>query len=574
MLDWSWMFSGGALALAGVAAADRHRLARRVARLRDRHEKLGDEIWEVRDAVEARHRAEAASEAKSRFLATVSHEVRTPLNGILGIAELLADTALDREQLAYVEAVKTSGAALATLIDEILDFSRIEAGKLELAAESFDLAALVESVVELLAPRAQDKGLEIAASLSPDLPSTVVGDPVRLRQVLTNLAGNAVKFTVSGGVGVSVATLPDGSIRFAVADTGPGVRPDRRDAIFEEFEQGDGTTTRQHGGTGLGLAISRRIVTLMGGELTLDDRAGGGSVFSFAVALAAADGARPGARPDLRGRTVLIAAASPFQAPSLAAQLDACGANVVVADRVDRALTWLRGSNVPNLLFVDCALGEAAAGRLADAARQAGVARSFLLFSPFERRAFGQKLVAGYEGWLVKPVRVASLAARLAGAQPVPAASRTVPEARVGRRGFRVLLAEDNEINTLVAMNFLGRLGAQVVHASDGGSALALATAGMKGDIPGFDVVLMDVSMPVLDGLEVTRRLRQAEAIADGPAVRIVALTAHAFREDLDRCLAAGMDAVITKPLDLAKLEAAIRGGENQGSEAGLRAAG
>jgi CheY-like chemotaxis protein len=227
---------------------------------------------------------------------------------------------------------------------------------------------------------------------------------------------------------------------------------------------------------------------------------------------------------------------------------------------VDRALTWLRGANVPGLLFVDCALGEAAAERLAEAARQAGVARSFLLFSPFERRAFGQKLVAGYEGWLVKPVRSASLAARLSG---MPAA--TVPPARPAggrspaRRGFRVLLAEDNEINTLVAMNFLGRLGAQVVHASDGASALALATAALDGDIPPFDAILMDVSMPVLDGLETTRRLRQAEARRERPAVRVVALTAHAFREDHERCLAAGMDAVLTKPRELARLSAAIR---------------
>ena len=571
MVDWSWIFAGAALVLAGAAAADRHRLAREVARLRTRHESLGDEIWEVRAAVEARHRAEASSEAKSRFLATVSHEVRTPLNGILGLAHLLADTALDREQLAYVEAVRTSGATLAALIDEILDFSRIEAGKLELAAERFDLAALVEGVVELLAPRAQDKGLEIAARLSPDLPATVIGDPVRLRQVLTNLAGNAVKFTAKGGVGVSVDGLPDGRIRFAVADTGPGVRPDRRAAIFEEFEQADGSTTRQHGGTGLGLAISRRIVALMGGDLALEDRPGGGSVFGFTAALPAAGGARPGPRPDLRGRTVLIAAASPFQAPALAAELDAYGAQVVVADRVDRALTWLRGSNVPSLLVVDCALGEPAAERLAEAARKAGVARSFLLFSPFERRAFGQKLVAGYEGWLVKPVRSATLAARLTGRDSLPAATPRRSEARAGARGLRVLLAEDNEINTLVAMNFLGRLGAQVVHASDGGSALALARAALNRDIPAFDVVLMDVSMPVLDGLEVTRRLRQAEAQAEAPAVRIVALTAHAFAEDLARCREAGMDAVITKPLDLAKLEAAVRG---EPGEAGLRAAG
>ena len=568
MLDWSTLLAGTSLATLCVMTLDRVRVGRTVGTLRDKHEALGDEMWEVRDALEARNRAEAASEAKSRFLATVSHEVRTPLNGILGIAELLAGTPLDREQLAYVEAVKTSGRALATLIDEILDFSRIEAGKLDLAAEPFDLAGLVEGVVELLAPRAQDKGIEIAAMIAPDLPASVVGDAVRLRQVLTNLAGNAVKFTERGGVGVLVSTDPEGRVRFAVSDTGPGIPLDRREAVFREFEQADNTTTRRHGGTGLGLAISRRIVESMGGGLALEDREGGGSVFAFAVALPAAGGTRRLAWPDLAGKTVLIAAASPFQAPYLAAQLDGAGANVAIADRVDRALTWLRDRNVPDVLFVDCALGEAAADRLADAARTAGVKRSFLLFSPFERRDFGEKLVRGYEGWLVKPVRAASLATRLAGSPPA-AVRLVVPTPDPMRRtGLRVLLAEDNEINTLVAMNFLGRLGAQVVHASDGASALDLALAAQRGESPAFDAIVMDVSMPVLDGLEATRRLRQAEAAEDRPPVRIVALTAHAFAEDRERCFKAGMDAVLTKPLELDRLDAALRPRE------ALRAAG
>ena len=563
MFDGSWIFAGGSLAVAGLAVVDRFRLGGEIAKLRARQAPASDGAADMRDAVAARQRAEAASEAKSRFLATVSHEVRTPLNGILGIAELLADTPLDREQLAYVEAVKTSGSALATLIDEILDFSRIEAGKLELGSEPFDLAALVEGVIELLAPRAQDKGLEIAAFVAPDLPRLVVGDPIRLRQVLTNLAGNAVKFTSKGGVGISVALAGTDRLRFAVSDTGPGVRPDRREAIFEEFEQADGTTTRQHGGTGLGLAISRRIVGMMDGRLALEDRPGGGSVFGFDIPLVAGAGSEPRPVPDMRGQTVLIAAASTFQAPYLAAQLDRYGAAVAMADSVGGALGWLRGGNVPDLLVVDCGLGEAAAETLAEAARRAGVKRSFLLFSPFERRAFGQALVAGYEGWLVKPVRAASLAGRLGGTSPKEAESavRPAPAARRTRRGLRVLLAEDNEINTLVAMNFLGRLGAQVVHASDGGSALALAQAAMRGDIPSFDAIVMDVSMPVLDGLEATRRIRQAEAEDNHPAVRIVALTAHAFQEDHERCLAAGMDAVTTKPLELARLDAALRPG-------------
>ncbi len=581
MIDGSWLVAGGSLAVAALAVADRVRLGHGPARVPLRASLAAaspdgakapagsaEGPAGIAEAQEAQRRAEAASEAKSRFLATVSHEVRTPLNGILGIADLLADTPLDREQLAYVEAVRTSGSALATLIDEILDFSRIEAGKLEIGAEPFDLVALVEGVVELLAPRAQDRGLEIAAFVSPDLPRVAVGDAVRLRQVLTNLAGNAVKFTARGGVGVSVEPAGEGRLRFAVSDTGPGVPADRREAIFREFEQADGTTTRRHGGTGLGLAISRRIVGLMGGHLALDERTGGGSVFGFEVPLATrtAVGARPA--PDLSGQTVLIAAASPFQGPFLADRLDRFGANVALADSLQRALGWLAGGNLPDVLVVDCGLGEAAAERLAEAARAAGVKRSFLLFSPFERRAFGQKLVAGYEGWLVKPVRAASLSARLDGAamaEPSLAARRSAGPlltgrgGRPGRRGLRVLLAEDNEINTLVAMNFLGRLGAQVVHASDGASALALATAAMRGEVPAFDAIVMDVSMPVLDGLEVTRRIRHAEAEVDLPPVRIVALTAHAFREDHDRCLAAGMDAVTTKPIELARLDAALR---------------
>ncbi len=564
MIGISWAFLGAALALAVVVLVDRLRLSRHLLRLRDRNEKLGDEIWEIRAAVEARQRAEAASEAKSRFLATVSHEIRTPLNGILGIADLLGATPLDREQLAYVEAVRTSGRALATLIDEILDFSRIEAGRLTLESEAFDLAALVESVVELLAPRAQDKGLEIAAFLDPAVPLQVMGDPVRVRQVLTNLAGNAVKFTEAGGIGVSVTVTDAGAIRFAVADTGPGVPLERRDAIFEEFEQGDGTTTRSHGGTGLGLAISRSIVERMGGALTLADRPDGGSIFSFDVDLVAADEAAAQTVPwsDLNGCRALIAANSPFQAPFLAARLRAAGAEVTVLTQVADALDHLADYARIDFVFVDCALGELATETLAEAARVAGARRAFLLFSPFERRAFGQSLASGFDGWLVKPVRAGSLAARLGGPSEAPRQETSaVTSSNPARRcALRVLLAEDNEINTLVAMNFLGRIGVQVVHAADGNSALALALSAMRGEIPGFDSILMDVSMPGLDGLEVARRLRRAESVSRFAPVRIVALTAHAFAEDRLACLTAGIDEVVTKPVDFPKLAAALTG--------------
>src|SRR5271165_3853482 len=272
--------------LAALASA----LARAQARAEERarsaaaeNEALRDEVWRLKEAAAARERAEATSVAKSRFLATMSHEIRTPLNGILGMADLLRRTGLSPENASYVEAIRGSGAALIALIDQLLDLSRMEAGRLDLAAEPVDLPRLVESAVELLAPRAQSKGLEIAASISARAPRIVRGDGMRLRQVLLNLAGNAVKFTQSGGVCVSVEALESGVLRFAVTDTGPGVSRERRAAIFEDFEQG--ASGRPLEGAGLGLAISRRLIALMGGRLVLEDNPGGGSVFAFAVPL-------------------------------------------------------------------------------------------------------------------------------------------------------------------------------------------------------------------------------------------------------------------------------------------------
>ena len=289
-------------------------------------DRLGDEIWELREASAARERAEAANEAKTRFLANVSHEVRTPLNGILGMAELLTGTPLDAEQKTYVAAIRSSGSALASLIEEILDFSKIEAGKVEIAAESFDVVALVEGVAELLAPRAQGKSLEIASTAATNVPRKVVGDPARLRQILLNLAGNAIKFTQEGGVGLRVNRGP-GDTRCALrwADTGPGIAAARRAAIFEEFEQAD--PAQLEGGTGLGLAISKRLAERMGGALALAPGEGGGTTFVVTLPLAAdplAD-AEPVPAPQLAACLALVVADSPFEAPFLVERLGEAG---------------------------------------------------------------------------------------------------------------------------------------------------------------------------------------------------------------------------------------------------------
>ncbi len=519
-------------------------------------EKLRDEIWELRAAAEARDRAEAESLAKTRFLATVSHEIRTPLNGVMGLAQLLAMTRLDAEQSSYVEAIGDSSRSLAQLIDDILDLSKIEAGKLDLRHETFALAPLIESVVELLAPRALAKGLEIASFIAPDAPREIDGDAARLRQVLVNLVGNAVNFTEAGGVGVRLAREGE-TLRFEVRDTGPGVPEAARALIFEEFEQGDASATRRHGGTGLGLAISRRLVGQMGGALTLAETSDKGATFAFTLP-APAVAARPPTAP-LSNRRALIVARSVFEAPYLLASLRAAGAEAEIVAGEGEAAAQFAAGGAPTFdaVIVDCALGAEAAAALAKAARKARARRLFLLFSPLERRAFGEEALRDFDGWLVKPVRVASLIARLSQENAATPPQATLEPIRAFE-GLHVLIAEDNDINALILTRHLEKLGASVTRAENGARALDCAKAALGAGAQPYDVMVMDLFMPELDGREATRRIREAEARAGAPRTPILALTASAQEEDERAARAAGVDAFLTKPVEFAALAATI----------------
>lgn len=521
-----------------------------------------DRVTAEQALAHARDEAEAANRAKSRFLAMVSHEVRTPLNGILGMADLLLDTPLTPEQTTYVKAVKTSGDTLLSLIEEILDFSKIESGRMDIEARPFSLPAMIEGMVELLAPRAQAKGIEIASYVDERLPDQIVGDATRLRQVLINLAGNAIKFTETGGVAiVAEPGIWPGDINFKVRDTGIGIAPEEQSRIFKEFEQGESAATHT-GGTGLGLAISQQIVERMGGKIEVESMPGAGALFEFTVNFPAVEDTAPAvAAPDLAGHAALIVAPTTIEATLIARRLTRWGASTAVVPNVEAAAALLPERQWHSVL-VDYALGREALARLLQISRT--VERRLILMTPAERSELEAMKVAGFTGYLVKPVRPVSLAARLqshgdgfARTADVPMQSTRETQAAPAQRGLSVLVAEDNEINALLTRALLSKLNHRSTLTVDGAQTVQSFLSAHSAGTP-FDLILMDIRMTGIDGLEAARRIRAAESSNGWRRTPILALTANALPEHRDACLAAGMDSFLTKPLDRERLEAAL----------------
>lgn len=489
-------------------------------------------LQDITEDRNAREQALSASRAKSQFLANTSHELRTPLNGIIGLAELALDTGDAAERREYLQGVLRSGSTMLAIVNDLLDLARVESGKLTLEAIPFSFDDLLVAATRSLAGRAAATGLDLVLSISPGVVLQRIGDPLRLTQIVTNLLGNAIKFTSQGEVEVRLEQSADDELQLSVRDTGIGIPADRLDAVFGAFTQADGSTTRKYGGTGLGLTITRELVTLMGGVVSVKSAPGEGSTFCVSLRLPRAAGS-PIER--LKSGAVLVMTKS----ATLAGALQECFARLGVASRVVTELECARaavasGPDAFRMCLIGPEFNTADLGFLNSAEVElVGLA------------AFGAPPAVGRRS-LLCPVSLKELHQLLAPA--APAAIASVKEQ--SRERLCVLVAEDNPINAMVAKGLLQRLGHEVCHARDGLEAVAQAASGR------FDLVLMDLQMPLLDGLEATRRIRESEATSRLP---IVALTANATHSDEAECLRAGMDAFLSKPLDSRALDKVLQ---------------
>lgn len=526
---------------------------------------------DVTEQRSAREEVLAASRAKSQFLATMSHEVRTPLNGIIGMTQLALETSLTPEQHEYLEAVRTSGQNLLAIVNDLLDLSKIESGKLSLERIEFDLDKVLHNAIRNQAVRAHAAGLELVLDIEPDVSPRVWGDPLRVGQVVTNLIGNAVKFTAQGEVVVTVrrGAEPD-VLEFSVRDTGIGVAPDRREAIFEAFTQADQSTSRQFGGTGLGLTICRELVARMGGHISVHPSSPRGSLFRFSAALPKAGSARRRGDDEGVGHRVLLVDDNDSARKAIADGLRARGVFVVDGPSIDLATSALSEAGPPldtfTALVIDHKLPGHSGLELFDALGPpvGDAPKRYLLVDTTQRPTAEAVARVQVARTFTKPVLASEIMAAIATQRSSEGASGATSSGASSspRLEVTVLLAEDNPINARLASHLLKKLGATVVLAGNGEFAVE---AWKKG---GVDVILMDVQMPVVDGLEATRRIRAQEA-GTGQRVPILALTANAMAGDDVLCRDAGMDDYLTKPLDPERLTAQLRAVVGRRSQAG-----
>jgi len=466
-------------------------------------------------------------------LATLSHEFRTPLNGVLGMARLLEGTRLTGEQRAYVNALRESGDHLLALVNDVLDFARLGATAIELSPTPVDVGDLLRQVSELMSPRAHEKGIEIAWAVAQDVP-VILADEGRLRQILLNYAGNAVKFTDVGGVLLSASVIEAGRVRFTVTDTGPGVAPEARAKIFQAFVQTDASHRTQLGGAGLGLAIVARLARAMNGEAGVDGAVGQGADFWFEAPFEAVF--LPTPDRSLAGRAVAVASPNAIVRAATSRQIQAAGGRAYVADDVAGVVA---AAPLDAVLLIDAALASPRRALRPPAGR-----RAVVLLTPDQRGRIERLRAAGFSGYLIKPLRAASIVAQVLQAtaqSPAAPAERPAEDDRIALAaapGVRVLLAEDNPINALLARTLLEREGCKVDRVAAGDQAVAALSS------DSYDLILMDLRMPGMSGIEAAQALR-----AKGVTAPIVALTADAFDEDRRACLAAGMNDFLVKPL-------------------------